>query len=697
MLTPRRNLETLWDAADEPQKLMGKDAPDSEPPRRPPLDPEVLRSIPTPLRARARVDGLANKAEHPSPSPATPASTATWASSVEVHLAGNLPRPRGLLLEAPSPSESAGHSGHSGRSGVSGVSGVSGGIPLSHGASSSAGSGLTPRPGESPRSQGWRLISSALSRLPNPAQIARPGHGYAPGPAELQDDALTFSLSVDDPVGGAPVRWGDLLVSDRSGTPVLRTALLFSGGLYMVSRSSGEVQSFAWSPFSILTDMPASRGGALLPGFSLSLPRQELQASGGAEDGAEARHDADLEMIFTVMGLDATARQQRWLGDLSSAMNLFRRSLFPQFAISVEPLQHAGRIMAGYLLRRDGCQISLLYCELRVEIEPSVIMALYPNERCESNVGIIPVAEETPLEMQQGLGCSCFRLGGISLCARSVAERDLWVHTINNARQEGHLQRWRDSRSTELEVAREVVIECLVAAEIAEATGRLGAGALLGSGTVEPTPTWQPTPLPGSACPAALDGQRARLGGQADFFGGELLTQGSGRSCASATVPAKNGALAGAQWRELRSSVPRRPVPLSPADSREPSPDPSEDGRGRVEQRVEEAPRRAVTAPPADAPAVPLHKVVGLSWAVPFEGNVHLHPEDTVDADDVLCRKCLRPPPSAPGPGMHQMRPQPVRQPASLIQPMPMPHAAALQRAEAFALKGLGLDRNRPL
>merc|ERR1719203_188626 len=88
------------------------------------------------------------------------------------------------------------------------------------------------------------------------------------------------------------------------------TVLLFSDGFYTMPRNGGEVQSFAWSPFSEVREVSHNADDhnspfGSLPAFTLYLFSQ------------------NLGFVFAPWGEDAFAERQRWVTAMSSTLQHF--------------------------------------------------------------------------------------------------------------------------------------------------------------------------------------------------------------------------------------------------------------------------------------------------------------------------------------------------------------------------------------
>lgn len=230
-----------------------------------------------------------------------------------------------------------------------------------------------------------------------------------------------FQSCFNDPVGGRPYRSGTIQYFDvTSSNQVSCSALIFSKGLYMIRLDTGEICSFAWSPFSVILRSETHMLSGIL-GISVSIPTlgRSLQLTVGNETDEE---------------------REQWLTDMSLALRTHIREHFPAFTPSVNPLKGVpethGRLLAGYLLLRehDIVQFSLSYCEIKVYGEGVASLALYSSEDCDRMLSSLVITAKTRIFERSGLDCSSFAIDGHSFCARSQQERKLWLRALNNVK-----------------------------------------------------------------------------------------------------------------------------------------------------------------------------------------------------------------------------------------------------------------------
>lgn len=266
-------------------------------------------------------------------------------------------------------------------------------------------------------------------------------------------------------VGGNPICTGELLVfGDTSQGPEPCSILIFSNGFYLVRRDTGQVQSFAWAPFSVVREGPMApaKTSEALQIFSVCIPTYQKQ------------------LLFATSGENAHVQRCKWLRKLSRSLGSAMRSFFPASAISVEPLESAPctvtRLLAGHLLLRgDDATAFSPYCELRAPFQGPATLAVYSCERCEKCMFTIEIAPETPILEQDGIGNTCFNICTKRFCARSVLERNVWIWAFKFVQEELHGTS-RNWTAKDFNCFRELVLERLVQLELLQAADRLNTG-----------------------------------------------------------------------------------------------------------------------------------------------------------------------------------------------------------------------------
>lgn len=298
---------------------------------------------------------------------------------------------------------------------------------------------------------------------------------FGQGQDDLPEDLRSYKLSLDDNVGGMPVCQGDLMIYDMSwGTVKPWTVLLFGNGFYAIARS-GSVHSFAWSPFSLLALEDDQHGPSTASSsrccFSLSILAH------------------NMGFFFALNGRDAEAKRQRWMDGMALSLRTHTKSLFPPYALAVEPLKDnpstARRIVAGYLLvaapevagdwiatQRDSW-VSVPYCELQAHCNGEGVFVMYESERCVRRVSSLQITATTFLKAKQGMDCSLFTVGHLHICARTVEERHIWHRAISNV-QVKCFNCAPDPTREDLQNFRQAVLERVRVMEMTEGQRRMG-------------------------------------------------------------------------------------------------------------------------------------------------------------------------------------------------------------------------------
>mmetsp|Transcript_19869 Transcript_19869/g.46513 ORF Transcript_19869/g.46513 Transcript_19869/m.46513 type:complete len:561 (+) Transcript_19869:27-1709(+) len=233
---------------------------------------------------------------------------------------------------------------------------------------------------------------------------------------------LLFHGSADERLLGLPIRQGQLLHVDLpSDSWQLLNVSLHVNGLRasIVGADPGEWRSLAWSPFAMVMEgqEPLYVDGRCLV-FRVSLTKTSFY-------------------IFATTGADAEVLREQWVADISRALRLLTKSVFPTFSINVEPLADveitSTRLLAGYLIRSERDDIvSVLYCELHVQQGNTAIISMYENECCARRVGSVCMSKETSIIDRRGVDCSCFSVDRYSFAARSLQEKQMWLTALSN-------------------------------------------------------------------------------------------------------------------------------------------------------------------------------------------------------------------------------------------------------------------------
>lgn len=304
-------------------------------------------------------------------------------------------------------------------------------------------------------------LPTPRTALPTPREQPRNNHSLL----------RTLNSNITDPVGGIPFGSGELLfLDDEAGMLITCAALAFSTGIYLVAHASGQIWSFAWSPFSVLSKTDGRPG---LPNMG---SREDCSCYAGISLSTPTR---GRQLFFACKGAEAAEQRDRWLLNLSMALRSNVRAAFPDFKISVEPVAEnpdtTGRILAGYLLLREdeNASISVPYVELHAHCEGFARLAFYNDESCDRLILALPVTQKTRIFERAGEDCSCFAVDGHSFCARSVQERQVWLRALSNVKVK-LANEAPDPSPADLEAFREAVRERLEEIEATEAfTGAL--------------------------------------------------------------------------------------------------------------------------------------------------------------------------------------------------------------------------------
>lgn len=238
---------------------------------------------------------------------------------------------------------------------------------------------------------------------------------------------LSYSVAVDQPLRGVPIREGELwyLSSEDRVEPVHFS--LYVNGLTFVPEDR-EV-SISLSPFSLVRNCKFQSSYAHLNLADFKIFKISLFTHG-------------ICYYFGVKALDerqAEEERSRWVLDISHAMRLVTQSLFPPFSINCDPVEQIAsterRLMAGYLIRHDDVStVSVLYCELHPHNDDQARILLYENELCHTPVMEIFLTERSICCEKVGINCSCFCIEDHHFSSRTLSERKLWLRAISNVK-----------------------------------------------------------------------------------------------------------------------------------------------------------------------------------------------------------------------------------------------------------------------
>jgi len=238
---------------------------------------------------------------------------------------------------------------------------------------------------------------------------------------------LSYSVAVDQPLRGVPIREGELwyLSAEEKVEPVNFT--LYVNGFSFVHENH-EV-SISLSPFSLVRNCKFQSNYSNLNLSDFKIFKVSLFTHG-------------ICYYYGVRGADerqAEEERSRWVLDISRAMRLVTQSLFPPFSISCDPIDSVvttqRRLMAGYLIHHDDLSVaSVLYCELHPQSEDQAKLVLYENELCQAPVMDIYISERSICCEKVGINCSCFCIEDHQFSTRTLSERKLWLRAISNVK-----------------------------------------------------------------------------------------------------------------------------------------------------------------------------------------------------------------------------------------------------------------------
>lgn len=238
---------------------------------------------------------------------------------------------------------------------------------------------------------------------------------------------LSYSVAVDQPLRGVPIREGELwyLSAEEQVEPVNFT--LYVNG-FTFGQTEREV-SISLPPFSLVRNCKFQSNYSNLNLSDFKIFKVSLFTQG-------------ICYYYGVRGEDerqAEEERSRWVLDISRAMRLVTQSLFPPFSISCDPLNNIAltenRLMAGYLVHHeDSYTATVLYCELHPQNGDQAKLVLYENELCRTVVTEVPLTDRSVCCEKVGINCSCFVVENHQFSSRTLSERKLWLRAISNVK-----------------------------------------------------------------------------------------------------------------------------------------------------------------------------------------------------------------------------------------------------------------------
>lgn len=238
---------------------------------------------------------------------------------------------------------------------------------------------------------------------------------------------LSYSVAVDQPLRGVPIREGELwyLSAEEQVEPVTFT-LYVNGFMFL---QNGREVSISLEPFALVRNCKFQSNYSNLNLSDFKIFKVSLFTQG-------------ICYYYGVRGVDerhAEEERSRWVLDISRAMRLVTQSLFPPFNISCDPVvnvaQTEKRLMAGYLIHHDDSySASVLYCELHPQNEDQAKLVLYENELCRTQVMEVFLTDRSVCCEKVGINCSCFVVESHQFSSRTLSERKLWLRAISNVK-----------------------------------------------------------------------------------------------------------------------------------------------------------------------------------------------------------------------------------------------------------------------
>lgn len=240
---------------------------------------------------------------------------------------------------------------------------------------------------------------------------------------------VKYAAQLDQPMMGLPLHVGDVrylqrATDDEEHRFEQATLALYINGFSISRHSQPEKEvKIAWSPFSLVQACRLHTVKA-----DESLPWLRLFKISVFHHGSTH--------FFAVEGSDAEIERTRWVADIARVLRAFTQSLFPPFEVSVEPVVGVPgtgtRILAGYLLKCDKHDVTLVYGELHAHWEGRSVFVAYEDEYCDTRILKLFLEVETMVSEHVAVDCGCFTLDCHHFATRTCSEKSLWLRAISN-------------------------------------------------------------------------------------------------------------------------------------------------------------------------------------------------------------------------------------------------------------------------
>eukprot|EP00927_Polykrikos_kofoidii_P073273 TRINITY_DN6931_c0_g1_i6.p1 TRINITY_DN6931_c0_g1~~TRINITY_DN6931_c0_g1_i6.p1 ORF type:complete len:521 (-),score=84.57 TRINITY_DN6931_c0_g1_i6:425-1936(-) len=251
--------------------------------------------------------------------------------------------------------------------------------------------------------------------------------GEIPVRHKREKGQISYNVDVRRPLTGPPLRVGEVwhLPPDDVHNFQRATLELYPSGICIRRHDDRPPISVAWSPFSLVQACRLHTDKA-----DSARPWMRLFKVSIFHHG--------VTHLFATEGDHADTERTRWVADVSCALRVLIKSLFPPFRIVVQPVQGAmwtaTRLLAGYMLMCDGAAATLVYCELHSHWDSVAAFTAYEDDDCDARVVNISVGLNTSISERVGVDCSCFTVDAHHFVTRTCAERTLWLRAISNVK-----------------------------------------------------------------------------------------------------------------------------------------------------------------------------------------------------------------------------------------------------------------------
>eukprot|EP00811_Abedinium_folium_P028867 NODE_4503_length_1883_cov_7.717540.p1 GENE.NODE_4503_length_1883_cov_7.717540~~NODE_4503_length_1883_cov_7.717540.p1 ORF type:complete len:565 (+),score=141.24 NODE_4503_length_1883_cov_7.717540:194-1696(+) len=264
------------------------------------------------------------------------------------------------------------------------------------------------------------------AQLPVPVIDPISLHAFS-GPNKQEVDV--YQVSLKGVLEGEPMKAGSVIYCLAGGCSQDVVLALYGYGFQLrPPGGAGGDASYPWTPFTVIDIFDDIDGG-----FRLNIFTSEREAAEGPTPTS-----GQMCHYFTALGADPTDSRAAWLEAIQAQLHAVTVSLFPPHSIRSAPVltntATLMRVMAGYLLCMSAEGILLVYAQLGACSDGKAPVELFTDEGCSHRVMTIPLVANSSVGTYNGVHCNIFELGIYRFCARTPAEREIWVRALGNTK-----------------------------------------------------------------------------------------------------------------------------------------------------------------------------------------------------------------------------------------------------------------------